>query len=232
MRRIGLVLGLILLLGIGGVFLLGLRSWPVTGPLQKVFQKVEAKTQWHLSVAHARWTPWRNLELTDLKIVTAQGGRLHVVKARIVPRLKSLFRGHLVLQWYLDEVRMDPGSWGITVPMAQEVLSAGPVVNSGSGILRVEPERVTFQTLTLDGPMLRLQAEGWLVVSQRQTYWVMQGALPRKLLEAMSLMKSGNQAVGSWEPFQVRLHGALGHPEISFVSSFFSASVNTRGDHR
>ncbi len=229
MRPRFLVIGLLFLSLIG----LGLISWPVThsvnGWLHRVFNE---KSGWDLSIGEARWVPFRNVvELRDLKLKFPGGGRLHLVKLRITPDLLSILHGYLTTRWELEEGRIDPGSWGIHKPMAVELLSSGPVANEGAAILQISFDRVLFQTLTLSGSMLRLQLDGWLLGGD-QAHLNLSGALPRKLLVGLDLLKPEAQTASLWEPFQMRLYGTLAHPDISFASNFFSLSLTSHGEQK
>lgn len=209
---------------------LGLVSWPVTRPLNWFLVGLEEKSGWHLSVSEARWIPYRVLELTDLKLKIPGGGRMHILKVSIYPRIGPILSGRLMTQWRLGEGRIDPGSWGIRRSIAQEMLSAGPVTREGEALIQMGLNKITLQNLTLQGPLLQLQAEGWMN-DNHQAQLNMEGALARKLLEGMSLIKpEDRQTSDGWEPFKLHLQGELAHPEISFASNFFSVSLKTHGE--
>lgn len=119
---------------------------------------------------------------------------------------------------------MDPGSWGIREPTAQERLSTGPVALEGDFVLRAKVHQLILERLSLWGPYLRLKGEGWLN-DRQQAQLHLNGALPRRLLEEARLMKpSLEEPEAPWEPFQGSLEGALAHPHVSFASNFFSFS--------
>lgn len=214
---------------------LGYRSWPLTqgavyqiagSPFRGAFHRSEHKSGWRLFIREAYWTPFRTLELKDLKLKTPQGGRLHLVGVSVDPEFRSLLKGRLITRWTIKEIRMDPGSWGIRKPLAQEILSAGPVVTDGVIVLQSEWGRLTLQSLLLRGPLLRLHAEGWLTESLL-AHLDLDGDLDRRFLEEIKLMKPSKGPPEAWEPFRIRLHGMLARPKMSFVSNFFSISLNT-----
>jgi hypothetical protein len=130
----------------------------------------------------------------------------------------------------VKEVRVDPVSWGIRKPLAMEVLSAGPVWTDGSAVLKAGWGQVTLETLRLEGPLSRVQAEGWLT-RQSQAHLSLEGTLGRRFLEELNWLEpTGSPEGRRWEPFQLRLHGPLKQPDISFASSFFSISLKGQGE--
>ena len=220
---------LVLLLVILGVVGLGYLSWPVGHPFEWVCRWVEFRSGWRVSAAQVRWIPWRDLEFTDVKLQTPDGGRMHVVEVRVYPEMASVLRGHMTTRWQIGEVRMDPSSWGIRKPVAQEILSSGPVIAGGMAFVQMDPNRLVLETLNLWGSLLHLRAEGWLNGS-RKAHLVMEGELARRLLESLHLMKPAEESATPWEPFRMRLDGALARPSVSFASNFFSMSFDTQGE--
>ncbi len=208
---------------------MGLLRWPVTGPVNLICHRLEAPFRWHVTVEKASWIPWKGLTLQDLKLETADGGRLHLVRIQICPLVGSLWRGGLLARCSIEGVRIDPASWGLRQPLLQEILSAGPVATEGYALLEFRADRLTIDTFTLQGPMLRLHAEGWLL-KKLQGRLDLEGALARRLLEELRLMKPLDQMAEAnlWEPFQLHLSGALANPMISFASNFFSITGENR----
>ncbi|MBI3333260.1 MAG: hypothetical protein HYZ93_04140 [Candidatus Omnitrophica bacterium] len=202
------LLGIALLAGI----VLGTVSWPVTDPLNSLFHSMEVRWGWRLAVSQASWTPWRDLEVKDLKLESPQGGRFHVVDLKVLPHFGSLLKGSLATEWRLGEIRVDPGSWGIRQPALEEILSAGPVTTSGFALLQLGLDRMTLKTFYLKGPLGRVEGQGSLTRGE-DVDLVMSGALAR-------------------EPFSLKLRGALGRPQVSFTSNFLSISMNSYGDKR
>lgn len=230
MRGKRLLAGLIL----GAVIGLGMVSWPVTGPVNWWLGRfLDGKSSWALSIAEARWVPFRNrVELLDLKIRVPGGGQMHLVRVLATPNPLSLLTGgSLITHCRLHEARIDPGSWGIRQPPLVELLSTGPVANEGYAILQIELNKIMFQLFTLSGPLLQVQAEGWLLEGNH-AHLNMKGTLARKLLEQMNLVPVEDLAVVLWEPFQLNLDGALTHPTISFASNFLSVSFKNHGEHK
>ena len=115
--------GLILLLG--AVAVLGYRAWPVESPVQTWCNDRGAQWGIQVSVGRATWIPWEDLEMRDLKIRVPQGGVIHFVRVRIHPRFSSLLKGALITQWKIGEIRIDPASWRIRKPIAQESFRQG-----------------------------------------------------------------------------------------------------------
>ena len=92
------------------VAFVGLVAWPVTGPVNWFLGRVERSVGWNLSVAQARWIPWKDLELTDLIMKAPSGGKVHLVGVRIRPYFSSVLSGGLSTRWTMDGMRVDPGS--------------------------------------------------------------------------------------------------------------------------
>lgn len=201
----------------------GFFPWPAEGLFQEFARRVELKTGWHLEVRQARWIPWRHLELEDLKLETPRGGRLHIVNVQGRSSLWPLFQEVLATHWEIGEIRMDPGSFRIRKPLAQELLSALPVTDRGAAFLEVRRRGVTLNRLTLTGPFLRLHARGW-AHSLAAAHLEVEGQLAQQILEAMDLLRSDRSDALAWEPFQIRLDGKGPVPQFSFVSNFFSVS--------
>lgn len=223
-RSIGWV-GLLLAAGVGA----GFFSWPVTQPLQRLCGRLSTEVGWRLSLEEARWIPLRHLEVRDLRLSVPQGGRMHLVRAWISPRWESLLQGSLSTLWDLGEIRLDPGSWGIRRPGAQALISSVPVTTSGEALLKIGPERIAVERLSLEGPLLRLHVEGWLS-KELWTHLSFQGWLARQVLEEMKLVQAvgERQEANPWEPFQMQLEGALSQPGIQFTSGFASFSFGRR----
>ncbi len=218
---------LVILIGVGSLLL---GSWPVTGPVRFFLGRVEKESGWHLSVTRAQWVPWREIQLMDVKLQVPQGGLLHVREIQIRPRLISLLRGSLSTTWIFGELRMDPASWGIHKPLAQEMISSTPLATDAQAEVLVGTQRMTLERLSLQGPWVRLQAEGW-VNRARESYIKMEGALARQLLEGMKLLEPDAQPVNPWEPFQMQMKNDPIHPELLFSSRFFSLQLKSHGEH-
>lgn len=229
MRWKVLLFALVLAGGIG----LGMVPWPVTQPVNWWLRHcVDERSSWDLSIAEARWVPLRNrLELLDLKLQVPGGGRVHLARVFATTHPLSLARGFLEAHCQLREGRIDPGSWGIRRAPVVELLSAGPVADEGTAVLQIGLNKILFQTLTLSGPLLRVQAEGWFLGGDRG-HLNMKGSLARKLLEQMNLVNPEDPAASLWEPFQFSLDGALAHPDVSFASHFLSISFKNQGEHK
>ncbi len=209
----------------------GFIPWQVTGPVQWLFRRCIPAQGWQLSLRAARWVPWSHLELHDLQVQAPQGGHLHLVKVDVWPRSWTFIRGRWVTRWRFGEIRMDPGSWGIRRPLAQEILSAGPVTTRGFAVLEVDRERMTLSELMLHGPLLRLRAEGWLQGKERGEV-DLRGELARFLLEGMHLVPSDQSAPEPWEPFELQVRGALTAPEVRFVSNFFTFALKLNTERK
>lgn len=207
----------------------GFVPWQVTSPIRRLCLWVQGENGWEVSVSNARWIPWQDLQLTDLKLRTPQGGHVHVTRVGIALQPGALFLGTLATKWRIAEVRVDPASWNIRQPLAKEILSAGPVTQKGSALLQAHWGRLSLTSLALQGPMLRLQAKGWLT-DQHRIHFSMEGMLARVILEEMNLLGAENSASHPWEPFTLDLRGALDHPDLSFASKFFTLSLKTHGE--
>lgn len=218
-RRVWWV-GVIGVLAIGSA---GFFSWSVKGLVRNFVRPLEAKTGWQMGVNEARWIPWLYLELKDLQLTTAQGGHLHLVKVRITPQWRSLCRGVLATQWEIGEIRMDPASFRIRRPWAQELLSAGPVTSEGLAFLEVAPKALVLKNLVLRGVLLRLHAQGVFHPDSTGQLDV-QGELAEQILEGMNLAPTDRAQAHPWEPFRIHLEGKLRSPQFSFASNFLSIS--------
>ncbi len=216
----------VLVLLLTGIVAAGFVPWKVTVPTQRLCRFLSSRiTGWQITLQEAQWIPWKSLELADLHLQTPQGGRLHLVKVHLRPQIWTLVRGGWETRWEFEEIRMDPRSWGIRRPVAQQILSAGPVTTGGFAILQVDRRRWTLRELVLHGPLLRLQAEGWLAERTRQVELVLRGELSRDLLEEMNLVNSDQSAPKPWEPFDLQVAGSLAAPEVRFTSNFFTFSM-------
>ncbi len=223
---------IVLIGGLAGLFVLGFIPWDVTGPTGWACRRLGAAPQgWEVTVGQARWIPWRRFEFIDLKLRVPQSGRLHLVKVAVFSEPWALLKGYWMTRWQLGEIRIDPGSWGIHSPRAQEMLSSGPITTDGFAILQWQLKKITLQQLMLHGRFLRLHAEGWLTQG-RQAHLVLRGELLRTLLEGMNLMESGQENVEPWEPFDLEMAGPLIHPELQFHSKFFTFAMNPQVEKR
>ncbi|MBI3317724.1 MAG: hypothetical protein HYZ90_01060 [Candidatus Omnitrophica bacterium] len=218
-------------LAVGGALLWALaHPWPATRPCRWGLQALEKKVGWSVSIEKARWIPWGDLELTDVKLLTPQGGLFHVGRAQLFPEARSLVTGALRIRLLLREIRMDPGSLGIRKPLLMEILSAGPVAEKGFVLLDVSRERVFLRRLTLQGPFVWLQGQG--SVDSRAVSLELEGAVAREPLEEMHLVGPTREIPSAWEPFSLRLGGRLQQPEFSFHSGFFSIALKPHGEQR
>ena len=214
-----------LLLGIGlGILGLGFVRWPVTAPVRGFLERWGRQRGWVLTVEEARWRPWGELELADLRVRAPQGGRLQLARVRVRPQPAAWVIGRLVTEWDLGAIRMDPSSWGIHSALVQELLSAGPVTTTGSAELQLQPGRLTLKRFLLDGRLLQLRAAGWLT-DQQEAQLSLEGALAREVLEGMKWDGAGG-AGKEWEPFQMQLRGSLPRPTVLFNSQFLSFAMN------
>ena len=214
------------LLLLGGLVGAGFVPWKVTAPARRLCRFLSGRNAgWQITLQQARWIPWQSLELADLRVQVPHGGRLHLVKVRFYPQIWTLVHGHWETRWEFGEIRMDPSSWKLRRPLVQEILSAGPVTTSGFAILRVDRNRWTLSEGVLHGPMLRLQAKGWYAGKTRQAELVLNGELPRTLLEAMGLLRPDQALPEPWEPFEFRVAGSTAAPEVRFSSNFFTVAM-------
>lgn len=163
-----------------------------------------------------RWIPWSRLEVEDLQVETRGGGRLTLEAVEVRPRLRSL-------GLRFGRVRIDPDSWGIRQQPAREILSAEPVVDAGSALVRIERDRWVFEQVAFRGPLLRLKAEGW-VARRGEAELALRGELLGVLLQG--------QGFQPWEPFDLQMRGAWAAPEIRFTSSFFTLVLAPQSERR
>ena len=214
------------------VLLLGFRPWSLDRPIHWFCGWAEQKVGWSLSIEKARWIPLRNLELTNIRLQTPQGGQLYLVRVSIHPTYSSVIRGFFATEWDIGEIRMNPGSWGIRKSVAQELLSSGPVTIHGSAFVRFYPRKFSFSMLSLEGPMLRLQGQGW-ITRDEQVSLLLGGALSTRLLVGMDLFHPSDQLRnGIWEPFEVQMNGEIRHLNLEFASNFLSLSSRPYGENK
>ena len=216
-----------------GIFLLsGFISWRVTRPVRWFGDRLMKGSGCSFTVGKAFWIPWRRLELQDVGLRVKGGGHLHLSRVNVRPVLASLPRGYLEARWDLGEVRLDPGSWNIQQPMAQEILGAEPVTTHGSAVLRVERNSLRLQRFSAEGPLLRLEGEGSFEEKGPLARLTVTGSLHRDLLQGMGLVFEEDKSVSSWEPFQFRLEGMLSRLSILFESSFHRLAIQPQGETR
>ncbi len=209
------------------LFGLGWVAWPVTGPVNRVLNAFSRDLGCRLKIDRARWIPWRHLEMEEVQMETSGGGRLHWEQVRVKIQPASFLSGQLVLRGRLGKGRIDPGSWGLRKPAVQEMLSSGPVVERGDLDLQIGMEKILLRAFRLQGPVLRLQAEGWWE-GRHLAHLTLEGSLARRLLEEMDLLEPQDPPGQTWEPFRMLLEGSLLRPKISFASSFYTFSFKSR----
>lgn len=213
---------------LAAVGLLGFVPYPATAPVEWLCARRIRDSGWLVSVAKARWTPWGWIDMEDVRLQTQKGAKLHVVRARVRSMPGSLFLGHFVTQWQIGEIRMDPASWGIRRPLAQEILSAGPVTTSGVATVRLEGRRISMDSLSLRGDLLRTQGQGFLD-GQGRIHLLLTGQLARSLLIGMNLLRQdAAQDVRQGEPFLFQAVGTWNRPELVFASAFHSVRIQPR----
>lgn len=162
-------LRLALVLGTAVVAVAGFVPWRVRVPVDW--------NGWKIIQGEARWIPLSRLELSNLEVRTQGGGRLRLARVEVRPRLWTLAGGRWVTWWRFGEVRVDPDSWGIRQQPAREILAAGPAANGGSAVLEIRRDRWILEQLALHGPLLRLDAKGWLAREGREGALILKGEL-------------------------------------------------------
>ncbi len=212
-----------------GLFSLGFVSWDVTGPVRWMFgQALRDSGRWEVQIGEARWVPWRRLEVSEVRLTSPRGGRLHLVRLRLFPKPWAWARGYLAAQCEVGEIRMDPASWRVRRPLAQEILSAGPVTTDGFAILHYRLGHLSVQELSLHGPLLRAHLSGWFN-GKREAHLSVRGEVLQALVEGMHLGKRDQLDPPTWEPFELELQGKLAQPLFRFNSSFFSMEQRPSG---
>ena len=219
-----------LLLGLPAVLLAGgFLEWDVTSQVNRLAGNA-LNGKLTVRVEQARWAPWDSLELKGISIQTNDGGRLFVERAEMRPYFKSFLKGKWGTRWTFGEIRIEPDSWGIRAPLAKEIFSATPVTTGGFALLDLERGRTTLNTLSLYGPLLRVETHGWLA-DRWEGELAMKGELPRQLLEALGLEETQSQSSSKpWEPFDLQVRGVLAYPEIRFNSSFFTVAIGPQAE--
>lgn len=221
LRRLALLSGAAVLL----LFVLGFFSWPVTGAVRWACDRLAGARAWEVSVERARWIPWRHLVLEDLRLLTPHGGRLHLEEVRVALRWGALLGGVCAADWRMGRLRMDPGSWGIRNPQAQQLLSAEPVAESGSAVLEMGPIHWKLESFDMAGPLLRLTGRGGYARAEGVGWLDLEGEVAGRILREMKMVDPQKAAVRPWEPFSLRAEGSPAQPRLAFASNFFSFSL-------
>lgn len=203
-----------LLFGAVAVAAAGFVPWRLTAHAEWICRRLGPPVAGlKVTPAEIRWIPWSRLEFKGLRVETREGGRLHVEEVEVRTRLWMLARGEWVTLWRFGEIRVDPDSWGIRRQPAREILSAGPAVDGGPALVRIQRDRWSVKQMTLRGPLLWLKAEGWFA-QRGEGELALRGELLGCLLQGEEFQP--------WEPFDLRVRGAWATPEIRFTSNFFT----------
>ena len=197
---------------LAAVVVVGAVPWPVTGPVQGYLSRASRGTGLSPTVERAVWTPWRSLEITGLRLSSPLKGMLRAARVEASPAWPGLALGRLRLKCVFKEVLWDPGS--------EEQVRV-----DGQGVLRLAWKGPVMEGLSLQGPVVRLRAEGWLR-DGREALFVLEGEVARALLERMKWSQLSEPSGREWEPFQFRLEGPLARPSVRFTSPFLTFSMN------
>ena len=202
------------LLGIAAaVGMVGAVPWPVTGPVQWLLDRFGKGTRLAPAVERAVWVPWRSLDLTGFHLNPPLPGSVRAAKVRLVPRWPWLALGQVRADCQFEEFQWEPDG-------EQEVRV------DGEGTVRLGWGKAVLERLSLEGSAVRLKAEGWLRVGS-QVQLLLEGALSQDLLRRMRWVEASDPpGGGEWEPFRLRVEGALVHPRVQFTSHFFTFSMN------
>ena len=214
----------VLLFGAAAVAAAGFVPWRVTAHAEWLRRRLgPPMAGLKVTFGEIRWIPWSRLELIDLQVKTRGGGRLRFDEVEVRPRLWMLARGQWVTLWRFGEVRVDPDSWGIRQQPAREILSAGPAVNGGLALVRIERDRWVLKQMAFRGPLLWLKAEGWFA-QRGEGELALRGELLGCLLQG--------EGFQPWEPFDLRVRGAWAAPEIRFTSNFLTWNLSPQPERR
>ena len=148
----------------------------------------------------------------------------------VSPQAVALFQASLLFLVRIEGLQVDPGSWGIRNATMQNSISADVVAKTGYAAVQVDFRRTTLRSLDVQGPLIRLQGEGWMSRS-REAHLDMNGSVARKTLVRLKLVESDEAKDETWEPFRFKLDGAMTRPAISFNSSFFTISLSQNNLH-
>ena len=221
----------LLLLVFFAVLGLGYLSWPFEAPFRTICGVIQQRSGWKISAEGARWTPWRDLTLSEMRVESPAGGRVHLSHVTVSPQAVALFRGRVLFLVKAEDLQMDPGSWGIRNASIKESLSSTAVARTGFADLQLDAERLTLRSLEVNGPLVRFRAHGWMNRA-RQAHLDVDGTLAREALIRMGFVEAGQGNGAVWEPFRFQMDGLISHPVISFASSFFTLSQNNlQGEH-
>ncbi len=210
-----------------GALGIGFVPWPVTVPLNGILLQWSGASGWYASVRKVRWTPFQSVRAAEVRLSSPRGSLLHLVG--LSARLKGarFLVGRPTFLLTVSEIRLDPGSFGIRDRLALELLSTGPVVTQGRAELLGGWGGLILKDLMLEGPLLRVMAQGRLVPRQKMD-WRMEGFLAGRLVESLRLVGEGN--VQPWEPFSVRWVGTGPYLEGSMTLGARSFSWKITGD--
>ncbi|MBI3322783.1 MAG: hypothetical protein HYZ94_03785 [Candidatus Omnitrophica bacterium] len=202
----------LLILAAVAVGVAGALPWPVTAPVQWFLDRSGKGTGLAPAVERAVWVPWRSLDLTGLRVDPPVPGSVRAEKVRLVPDWPRLALGQVRADCLFEEVEWDPaGEQAVRV--------------DGTGAVHLEWGAAVLERLSLEGPAMRLEAEGWLR-SGREARLRLDGALSRDFIQDMGWMGPGESAGEGWESFRLRLEGAFERPQVQFTSRFFTFSMN------
>jgi hypothetical protein len=190
----------------------GSVPWPVTGPVQRFLDRSGEGTGLAPAVERVVWVPWRSLDLTGLRLDPALPGTVRAAKVRLFPQWPWLALGQVRAEIRFEEVRWERGG--------EQAVRA-----DGEGAVRVGWGEAVLEWFSLEGSGIRLKAEGRLQPG-REARLLLEGAVSKDLLRAMGGMELSDPAGGAWEPFRLRVDGALARPTVQFTSRFLTFSMN------
>lgn len=207
---------LALLGGLAALGLAGAVPWPVTAPVQWALDRSWRGTGLAPGVERAVWVPWRSLELTGFRLDPPIPGAVRAARVQVVPQWPWLALGKVRAVCRFEEVQL-------------EMESERPIHLDGEGIVEWGWGKVSLERFSLEGPAVRLRAEGWLQAG-RQAQLMLDGSLSRDLLRRMRWVEELDPGTEGWEPFRLRLDGALSRPRLEFTSRFLTFSMNVPAD--
>lgn len=218
-RRGALVVALVAALAASG-WAVASAEWEVSWAIPTVCSYLERWTGWPFEMRRLWITPARRLRAEDLFVHPRDGGRLHVRSLEVRYRWPDLAAGSWPSQWWVRDVRMDPGSWRIQRPAAVETLSAGPVVDWMTLRVTADLRQIAVERIRAQGPLIRFHGAGTWMAGGQMRCWV-RGQVSGPVLSALGV----SRVHGQWEPFAWVAEGLVNRPRFRFHSRFFAFTM-------
>lgn len=170
--------------------------------------------------------------MSGIRVRTAPDRGFLVDWANVRTRVGALALGRWSSLWEFGEIRVEPEPFMTRAPLAREMLSVMPLASTGAAELQIGHGKLELQGSALQGPLLRLRAQGWVDQKAGRADLNLEGEVARNLLQAMQLVEPAQAAEKEWEPFRFQAHGPLERLAIQFNSGFFTFSMNSQPERQ